>query len=99
MKATKLIYFIALVAMYSCTKSPKAHFTYSSSIPVAGEAVYFINRSEEAKSYSWNFGDMSISDDENPIHVYQSAGVYKVELTASRGLKSSSKTLTLYVQE
>jgi PKD repeat protein len=36
------------------------------------------------KSWDWDFGDGSISDEQNPVHQYESPGEYEVELTISR---------------
>ncbi len=48
--------------------------------------VTFTNTSEDATSYSWDFGDSSgTSTEENPIYTYAAAGTYDVELTATSG--------------
>lgn len=88
---------LILSALMSCGKAPISNFSYSPSNPNAGQTIQFKNLSSDAKSFSWNFGDMSIGSDENPSHVYDQPGEYLVELSASRGLKSDSKTITLVV--
>ncbi len=45
--------------------------------------VTFSNFSQNADSYSWNFGDGQTSTEENPTHTYAEAGSYTVVLTAS----------------
>ncbi|WP_025740207.1 PKD domain-containing protein [Aquimarina pacifica] len=46
--------------------------------------VTFTNTSEDATSYSWDFGDSSgTSTDENPVYTYATDGTYEVELTAT----------------
>ncbi len=45
--------------------------------------VTFTNFSQNATSYSWDFGDGNSSTEENPVHTYDMAGTYTVELTAS----------------
>ncbi len=45
--------------------------------------VQFTDISENANSWNWNFGDKKISIDQNPIHIYEKAGTYTVELIAS----------------
>ncbi len=48
--------------------------------------VRFENFSENAVSYSWNFGDNSAaSTEENPTHTFPAAGTYKVVLSAKGG--------------
>ncbi|PLX12006.1 MAG: hypothetical protein C0594_02925, partial [Marinilabiliales bacterium] len=44
--------------------------------------VFFINNSQNADSYSWNFGDGSESSDVNPWHAYSDTGYYSVSLVA-----------------
>lgn len=41
--------------------------------------------SENAKTFEWNFGDGSTSNERNPMHIYAEAGTYTVRLTA-RGI-------------
>jgi PKD repeat protein len=61
--------------------APQAAFT---SNPVQGVAplnVQFLNRSTgQITSYSWNFGDGNISDQEDPQHTYIVPGTYTVTL-------------------
>ena len=96
------VLFISLVVSVlffsSCLKKPTADFTWSPKEPVAGEEVKFTNLSENAKSYSWNFGDMSIGSKANPTHVYKKSGRYIVDLRAHNGLLSDEKTVTIVVK-
>lgn len=88
-----------LFFLASCGKPPEADFTWSPQEPASGQKVQFTNLSINAKSYSWNFGDMSIGSKENPTHVYEKPGNYIVDLTAHKGLKSDTKTVTINVKE
>lgn len=45
--------------------------------------VDFTNTSTYDVSYLWNFGDGTISNDENPMHVYYQPGTYNVALTVT----------------
>ncbi len=47
--------------------------------------VAFTNFSQNATSYSWDFGDGNTSTDENPTHIYATEGDYTVTLTARDG--------------
>lgn len=47
------------------------------------KAVKFINTTPNARSWNWDFGDGSKSNEENPIHVYQTEGDFKVTLTVN----------------
>ena len=59
-KIIKIVFPVIVVLFFTaCGKKPVADFTWSPKEPVAGEEVKFTNLSENAKSYSWNFGDIS----------------------------------------
>ena len=98
----KEVYIISLIISIlffdSCGKKPVADFTWSPREPVAGEEVKFTNLSENAKSYSWNFGDMSVGRKANPTHVYERSGRYIVDLRAHNGLRSDEKTVNIVVK-
>ncbi len=55
----------------------------------APASVTFANSSQNATSYSWDFGDGSSSTDQNPTHNYTTLGVYSVTLTANAGICGS----------
>lgn len=44
--------------------------------------VTFTNKSSNATSYQWNFGDGNTSIEVNPRHTYQQGGTFTVKLTA-----------------
>ncbi len=48
-----------------------------------GLTVTCTNKSTDATSYLWEFGDGTSSIEENPIHVFPKNGTYNVTLTAS----------------
>jgi len=45
-----------------------------------GEEIQFTNRSENANSWLWDFGDGSTSNEKEPRHSYKSVGIYSVGL-------------------
>ncbi|WP_200975645.1 PKD domain-containing protein [Echinicola sp. 20G] len=45
--------------------------------------VTFANTSENAVTFSWDFGDGNTSTEESPIHTYEAAGTYTVVLNAT----------------
>jgi len=48
--------------------------------------VDFYNTSENANTYKWNFGDVTIENNEtNPSHVFNKVGIYDVKLVAANG--------------
>ena len=50
--------------------------------PANYQKVSFANFSENATTYSWDFGDSESSTEKNPIHTFATAGTYKVKLTS-----------------
>ena len=64
------------------TVSIPEHYTLGNSYYV-NEPVNFVNCSQNAVSYDWNFGDGFASNQKNPTHVYAEAGTYQVTLTAT----------------
>jgi len=47
------------------------------------DTVAFTNKTQGGTQYQWDFGDGSISSEENPTHIYQSPGQYTVTLIAN----------------
>lgn len=69
--------------------------TVSGTIPLT---VNFTNLTLGATIYKWDFGDGDISADENPTHVYDTAGTYSVTLTVEEGTPDEqSLTKTNYI--
>jgi PKD repeat protein len=61
-----------------------ADFTFTND-QMTGDDVVFTNTSENAESYSWDFGDGSTSTEVSPTHAYSLGGTFTVTLTASYG--------------
>ena len=83
---------IALLPVSSCNKDKggsglKAVFSYVAD----GYKVSFTNFSENAKEYSWDFGDGSgqTSTGRSPQHVFTKKGDFLVSLTAKNGAEAS----------
>ena len=64
--------------------SPKAAFVASRYKTCTNEDIQFTNQSVSATSYSWDFGDNTTSDQNEPTHQYTAPGFYRVVLTANR---------------
>jgi gliding motility-associated-like protein len=63
-----------------------------------GVKAQFTNRSTNAASYSWSFGDGKGSTESNPVHIFDTAGTFTVKLKAinpktCNGVDSISKTI------
>ena len=82
----------AVVEVYP---TAEAAFTLNPNhVMVPGQPVFFLNLSEGATEYAWDFGDGASSIAETPIHEYREAGVYDVTLTANNAWGCST-TYTL----
>lgn len=105
----KILSFLLLVALIGilplgCVRNrpPTAGFTFSPPAPVAGQEVLFTGTSVDddgqIDSWSWDFGDGSSSEKQNPSHSFGAAGDYKVSLTViDEGGASDTCTTTIKV--
>jgi len=51
-------------------------------------------------SWFWEFGDGTVSNEQNPVHIYTMAGAYVVTLTVTDSLgRSSSTTMVAYIYD
>ena len=58
----------------------------------------FINTSSEGcKTFTWDFGDGTTSDERSPMHIYQSPGTYNVKLTAKGIVKTDISEQSIIV--
>jgi PKD repeat protein len=67
-------------------EAPEAEFTAE---PTSGErplsVVFTDTSSGDPESWAWDFGDGGTSTEQNPTHVYEEPGSYRVILTATNG--------------
>lgn len=77
-------------------KKPNASYSYKKEHPLK---VVFTNKSTNATSYKWDFGDGKTSTEKNPTHKYSGHGVYKVRLTAYNNSKSSYVEQNITVED
>lgn len=83
----KHLSFLAIICLcFSCAK-PIANFDYTTEKKDAPAKVVFKNKSEQAETYEWDFGDGNFSGEDEPTHVYKSSGNYLVTLRAKKGNK------------
>ncbi|WP_317127697.1 PKD domain-containing protein [Marinoscillum furvescens] len=62
--------------------------------------VTFSNFSKNATSYAWDFGDGNTSEEESPVHTFETVGTYEVTLTASNEAGvSATKTNTVAISD
>ncbi len=80
-------------------KIPFANFSSSGLRQACNESeIQFINNSQNADSYWWEFGDGNTSSLINPIHSFTQAGSYDVTLTAYRGSCTNTISFSNYVR-
>jgi PKD repeat protein len=78
--------------------SPIAAFIAIPTSTTVGTTINFHDTSANSPtSWSWNFGDGHVSNDQNPSHIYTSAGVYDVSLTVTNSYGTNSLTKTGYI--
>ena len=76
---------------------PIANFTSNATIGYVPLSVQFNDSSSNATVLSWDFGDQTTSTIQNATHTYNTAGTYRVNLTASNDYGTSSKLKTITV--
>jgi PGF-pre-PGF domain-containing protein len=78
--------------------TPVADFSANPTSGTAPLIVQFTDSSQNAAGVSWDFGDGSNSNEKNPVHVFQVAGTYTVNMIASNANGSAPKTAAIAVQ-
>ncbi|NCU04302.1 MAG: PKD domain-containing protein, partial [Chitinophagaceae bacterium] len=78
---------------------PTANFTASPLTSCAGQPVNFTDQSSGSPdSWKWEFGDNTISTQQNPSHPYNKAGAMTVRLIAYKNGCPDTATKTSYIQ-
>ena len=73
----------------------QSSFTYNSQ----SNSISFTSTSQNANQYAWDFGDGQLSNEENPIHIYDgSNNSYVVQLIASGLCSADTSTLVIQLQ-
>ncbi len=94
-KNTKIIWlFIMAISFIGCNDDddvnlPKIVASFAHTINEDTGAVSFLNLSENADSYSWDFGDGTSSTEINPIRSFPT-GTYTIVLTVDNAAGASS---------
>ena len=69
--------------------------------PTSGNAPLTVNFTDQTSGaptgWQWDFGDGNTSNQQNPVHIYQSAGTYTVKLTVTSGAGSATETKNGYI--
>lgn len=94
-----IVLSVCFIMLNGCNKGPKpvAAFTMEPTNALAGDTIRFSNQSTDATSFSWDFGDDSVSTLENPIHQFAEGGTFSVALTATGegGKNTATHDITL----
>ncbi|WP_375436584.1 GEVED domain-containing protein [uncultured Hymenobacter sp.] len=86
------------VTVLSNTNPPVAAFTSNFVLGNCQNPVQFTDQSSNAPtSWLWNFGDGSTSTQQNPSHIYSTAGVFNVSLTATNSFGNNVVTQNSHV--
>ncbi len=64
---------------------------------IQGDSILFVNTSENATDYFWDFGDLTTSTEKNPRHLYLSEGTKTVMLIASNQCSSDTFNFDLTI--
>jgi len=72
---------------------PLSDFNFS----VQGAVASFVNLSDDADSFTWDFGDGNGSSEANPTHVYGAPGTYTVTLIATNPCANHTTTQVVVV--
>lgn len=91
-----LLILSSFTGLTSCV-NPLARFTMSAQHAEAPAAVDFVNTSEGADSYLWDFGDGMQSTEPAVTHRYTHAGKYDITLKAVKGKKANSMTQSIII--
>ena len=78
------------IVVYPVTNPPVAQFLVYSTLTVGEKAEFIQLAGESMDSYFWDFGDLSTSDEQFPVHAFATKGIYDVQFTVSKGGCESS---------
>ena len=83
----------------SSQEVPISDFSVSNSSIVKGQSVQFAdNSTNNPISWSWDFGDGSNDNIQNPMHTYSETGLFTVRLIAINSYGSDTLTKTDYIE-
>jgi hypothetical protein len=102
MKKNITIISLILTFIVGCTTDgtkpiteTKANFDFNIVTLAPHGLVEFIDKSTNAETLTWDFGDGQTETGKDPIHDYVKEGIYTVTLTASKGSKKHSISKTM----
>ncbi len=91
---TKVLSVFLLVLIMGCDTDdallPKVISSFTYTVNEDTGTVTFINISEQARTYEWDFGDGDTSTEISPVKTYTESGTYTVSLTATNNSGASA---------
>jgi len=87
---------LAIILLSSCAK-PIANYIFTGERKAPAD-ISFMNKSQDADSYLWDFGDGNTSTEASPIHQFKTSGNYPVELIAKKGGKGHKLKKRVYIE-
>lgn len=89
----KLFCFSLVLPLFllACERTPEAYFSVDKAEPEVGQEVFFYNESDNAVEFEWDFGDGFMSNEVNPVHIFNGTGTFEVILTVYSGSGLSDK--------
>lgn len=88
----------AFITVNEVVLAPVADFSADAISGMSPLTVQFTDLSTNTPtSWSWDFGDSASSTEQNPSHIYATAGIYTVTLTATNSAGSDDEIKTAYI--
>lgn len=88
----------AIITVQEYKALPVADFDANPTTGYAALTVQFTDKSQNADSRTWDFGDGTTSAELNPSHIYSTEGTYTATLTVNNANGTNSKPVTITVQ-
>ena len=93
----KICLFLIASCIASCSK-PLANFVLEAKDFKAPTSIKFLNESQKAESFIWDFGDGTSSSEIAPNHRYVLSGNYQVSLKALKGKKENILIKEVFIE-
>ncbi|MCF8371661.1 MAG: PKD domain-containing protein [Bacteroidales bacterium] len=77
---------------------PHSNFMCMDVNPCLGEAAFYDISTNVPDTWEWDFGDGNFSAQQNPIHTYETNGVFSVTLVASNSFGSDTVTYHSFLE-
>ncbi|MBQ9339106.1 MAG: PKD domain-containing protein [Paludibacteraceae bacterium] len=92
MKTKHLLLLVTPLLLATCKENEPEEIQPTALFSFAQKelTVSFTNVSQNAQTYTWDFGDGTTSTDANPVHTYSKSGTWQVVLIAKNIIKTDS---------